>query len=200
MNTQIAIPHDQIIVPVPSGHKPGFTKSIFPWHRKCDLPQAKGNAGSHIVKACIEATGVEQVAIINGAGDLAWNDQQSEVKLAIETVMKLKTRDNYKWRFNGVRPEQKGWDWLHVVIQLGDHADNVLHVLEYTREAVMQMIADSGITRYGQFAKEDDNKKENVIEVTAMQNSSRNDMRDILIPRANNVLTISQSLLQINWY
>ena len=187
-------------MPIPQGNKPGFTQSIFPWHRKCDLPQPKGHAGSHIVKACIEATGVDQVSIINGGGDLGWDPFKSEVKYAVESIQPLKTRDNYKWRFNGVRPEQDGWDWLHVVIQLGDHADNVLLVLEYTRDAVLDLIATSGLTRYGQFAEGDDGQKENVIEVTAFENSRRNDMRDILLPRANNVLTIPQSLIQINWY
>ena len=197
MNTLIQLPISPIVVPLPYGNKNGFTQSIFPWHRKCDTNQAKGDAGVAIVLACMQAAG-HLPEKINGGGDILLDDCRHEVKFLCEAIKFNKNGSiTREWRFNGVRPDQPDWQNLYVVVQQGDHASNEVLVLEFDRESVMKMIEAKVITRYGQQQKGEDGSMTNVIEFRPLHNSRRNEIADQLLPYASSVVTIPQDLLHI---
>ena len=136
---------------------------------------------------------------INGGGDIYHPPYKSEVKFLVETLVETSLGLNREWRFNGVRPDQDDWHNLYVVVQQGDHASNEVLVIEFTREATLRMIEAGDITFYGQQQKGDDGTKTNVIEFRAHDNSRRSEIKDHLLPYANNIVRIPQHTITINY-
>ena len=102
--------------------------------------QHKGSFGTYVVKQVLEAQG-ETCSVISDRGDLDTTKGRSEVKAAFASY----TGHGWQLWWNQVRPEQEGWELLHLV---GFMADQVL-VWELTKEqflALEEVVSDGHVT------------------------------------------------------
>lgn len=197
MHTQISQPTAPITIAIPAGIQHGFDNSIFPWHQLGASNQTKGDAGVSVVIACMQAHGL-QPKKINGEGDILLPSSKSEVKYIRETVSPRSDGVSSNWRCNGIRPNKSEWKYIYLVVEQGDHANNEWAVVEFTRDAMLDILDDGIISMYGQpGAIEEDRDNTNVMEIRASENSRTSNISGYLLPKALNVIYVPQKMLNI---